>query len=91
MAGRKHEQAAPDRAEGAAMTSRYNRDLERLLATIALRANAKLVEIRKTNGGHVRARFDRGGLLFLSSTPSDIRTIKKDAAQAKRLFRRMTA
>jgi hypothetical protein len=39
-----------------------------------------------------QARFDRGGPLFLSATPSDnVRTIKNDAAQAKRLLRRMTA
>jgi hypothetical protein len=66
------------------MTKR-TRDLERLLATIALRTNG--VEIRKTNGGHIRARFDRGRPLFLSSTPSDIRTIKNDAAVARRALR----
>ena len=41
--------------------TRRDRDLNRLLAAIARQADAKLVELRKTNGGHVRARFDRGG------------------------------
>ena len=72
------------------MTKR-ERELEKILSAVAERANARLVEVRKTNGGHVRARFDRGGILFLSSTPSDIRTTKNGAAQAKRLLRRMTA
>jgi hypothetical protein len=71
------------------MTSRYNRDLERLLATLALKANAKLVEIRKTHGGHIGARFDRGGLLFMSSTPSDVRSIRNFRAQVKRALRGM--
>ena len=69
------------------MTSRYNCDLERLFATLALQANAKLVEIRKTNGGHIRARFDRGGPMFNSSKPSDVRAIKNTAAMAKRVLR----
>ena len=74
------------------MTIRRERDLQRLLSAIAEQANARLVEIRKTNGGHVRARFDRGGPLFLSATPSDnVRTIKNDAAQARLLLRRLTA
>ena len=38
--------------------TKHTRDLERLRATIALQTNG--VEIRKTNGGHIRARFDRG-------------------------------
>jgi hypothetical protein len=72
------------------MTKR-ERELYQLLSQIAERANARLIEIRKTNGGHVRARFDRGGLLFLSSTPPDIRATQNDAAQARRLLRRVTA
>ena len=73
------------------MTKR-ERELCQLLSQIAERGNARLIEIRKTNGGHVRARFDRGGPLFLSATPSDnVRTIKNDAAQARRLLRRLTA
>jgi hypothetical protein len=71
------------------MTSRYDRDLERLLATLALQANAKLVEIRKTNGGHIRPSFDRGGPMFISSTPSDVRSIKNTLADAKRKLRRI--
>ena len=72
--------------------SRRERDLQRLLSAIAEQANARLIEIRKTNGGHVRARFDRGGPLFLAATPSDnVRALKNDVAQAKQLLRRMTA
>ena len=72
--------------------TKHERELEKLLAAIAQQADARLVELRKTNGGHVRASFDRGGLLFMSSTPSDnARTLRNDAAQAKRLLRRMTA
>lgn len=40
--------------------TKHIRDLERLLAVIARQADARLVELRKTNGGHVRASFDRG-------------------------------
>jgi hypothetical protein len=73
------------------MTKR-ERELCQLLSQIAERGNARLIEIRKTNGGHVRARFDRGGPLFLSATPSDnVGTIENDAAQARRLLRRLTA
>jgi hypothetical protein len=73
------------------MTKR-ERELCQLLSQIAERGNARLIEIRKTNGGHVRARFDRGGPLLLSAPPSDnVRTIKNDAAQARRLLRRLTA
>ena len=38
-----------------------DRDLSRLLSAVAMRAGARLVELRKTGGNHVRARFDRGG------------------------------
>ena len=73
------------------MTKR-ERELCQLLSQIAERGNARLIEIRKTNGGHVRVRFDRGGPMFLAATPSDnARALKNDAAQAKRLLRRMTA
>jgi hypothetical protein len=67
--------------------NRRARNLELLLATIALQNEARLVELRKTNGGHVRARFDRGGPMFISSTPSDVRAIKNAAAIAKRVPR----
>ena len=65
----------------------HDRDLERLLATVALQANAKLVEVRKTNHGHIKARFDRGPLVFTSSTPSEWRTTKNLKAQARRALR----
>ena len=54
--------------------TKHTRDLDRLLATIALQTNG--VEIRKTNGGHIRARFDRGPLIFAGSTPNDWRTTR---------------
>ena len=74
------------------MTTKRERELCQKLSQIAERANARLIEIRKTNGGHIQARFDRGGPLFLASTPSDnARAFKNDAAQARRLLRRMTA
>jgi hypothetical protein len=60
------------------------RDLNRLLLAIAAEAGARLVEIRS---GHVRASFDRGGPMFISSTPSDVRAIKNTAATARRVLR----
>jgi hypothetical protein len=77
-------------AAGRGMNRRI-RDLERLLAMIALQNAARPVEIRKTSGGHIRASFDRGSALFISSTPSDVRSIKNTAAMARRGLRRMTA
>jgi hypothetical protein len=72
--------------------TKRERELEKILSAVAERGNARLIEIRKTNGGHVRARFDRGGPLFLAATPSNnARTLRNDAAQARRLLRRMTA
>lgn len=38
--------------------TRRDRDLNRLLSAIAAEAGARLVEIRKTNGGHIRSRRD---------------------------------
>jgi hypothetical protein len=67
--------------------TKHERELEKLLAAIAQQADARLVELRKTNGGHVRASFDRGGSLFMSPTPSDIRSIKNFRAQARRALR----
>jgi hypothetical protein len=60
-----------------------DRDLSRLLSAVAMRAGARLVELRKTGGSHVRARFDRGGAMFNSSTPSDVREIKKHRGDGK--------
>src|SRR5262249_27932787 len=54
---------------------------------ITLQNEARLIEIRKTNGGHIRANFDRGPALFISSTPSDVRSIKNTAAMARRALR----
>jgi hypothetical protein len=71
------------------MTQR-DRDLNRLLSAIAAEAGARLVEIRKTNGGHIRASFDRGGILFVSSTPSDYRDHQITKAQARRALRGWT-
>lgn len=54
------------------MTRRY-RDLHRLLEHVAAEAGARLLELRQTNGNHLRARFDRGTLVYISGTPSDRR------------------
>jgi hypothetical protein len=62
------------------------RDLQRLLSAIAAQADARIVEIKKTNGGHIRASFDRGPPLFISSTPSDVRSIKNTAAMVRRVL-----
>ena len=67
--------------------TRRERDLRRLLTVLPERANARLVEIRNANGGHVRAGFDRGAPLFASSTPNDCRSIKNFTAQARRALR----
>jgi hypothetical protein len=67
--------------------TKHTRELESLLATIALQTDGRLVEIRKTNGRHIRARFDRGPLIFTRSTPSDWRTTRNLRAQAKRALR----
>jgi hypothetical protein len=69
-----------------AMTKR-ERELCQLLSQIAERGNARLIEIRKTDGGHIRARFDRGPLVFTSSTPSEWRATKTLKAQARRALR----
>jgi hypothetical protein len=71
--------------------TKHQRGLKRLLNTIAEQTNTKLIQLRKTNGGHLQARFDRGGPLFMASTPSDVRAIKNTAAMARRVLRRMTA
>jgi hypothetical protein len=65
--------------------TKRDRELHQILSQIGEPANAKLVEIRKTNGGHVRASFDRGGPMFIS--PSDVRAIKNTAATARRVSR----
>jgi hypothetical protein len=64
-----------------------DRDVYKMLATVALQNAARLVELRKTNGGHIRASYDRGPALFISSTPSDVRSIKNTAAMARRVLR----
>jgi hypothetical protein len=66
---------------------RLERDLRRLLMVVAAQSGARLVELRTTGGSHIRASFDRGGPLFTSSTPGDVRTIKNFKARAKRVLR----
>jgi hypothetical protein len=66
---------------------RRERELRRLLIALAERTNAHLVALEQTNGGHIRARFDRGGPIFASATPSDARSDKNLTAQAKRMLR----
>jgi hypothetical protein len=67
--------------------TKHQHDLQRLLSAVAEQAHARLISIRRTNGGHVQARFDRGAPLFTGSTPSDWRSIKNFKAQAKRALR----
>jgi hypothetical protein len=50
-----------------------DRDLSRLLSAIAAEANSKLLLIQRTGSGHLKARFDRGGPVFISGMPSDYR------------------
>jgi hypothetical protein len=67
--------------------TKHQRSLKRLLTTIAEQTNTKLIQLRKTNGGHLQARFDRGPLLFTGSTPGDNRAIHNFRAQVKRALR----
>ena len=46
--------------------NRRTRDLERLLAMIALQNEARLVEIRKTNGGHMKGSFEEGAPISIA-------------------------
>jgi hypothetical protein len=66
--------------------TKHQRVLKRLLTAIAEQTNTKLIQLRKTNGGHLRARFDRGGPIFTGSTPSDVRAVKNFKAQARRVL-----
>lgn len=63
------------------------RELKRALADVALRDGARLVEIKRTGGGHYSGLFDNGRIVFTSSTPSDWRAIRNLKAQAKRALR----
>jgi len=67
--------------------TKHQRSLRHLLTTIAEQAGARLIGIQRTGGGHVRASFDRGGPLFMASTPSDVRAIRNFKAQARRVLR----
>jgi hypothetical protein len=68
------------------MTKRW-REIEKLLTVIAEQADANLLELKPTRGGHVRARFDRGGPVFVAATPSDWRAIRNIEALARRALR----
>jgi hypothetical protein len=69
------------------MTKR-ERNLRRLLTTIADRANAQLVKVQRTRGGHQRATFAKDGatatIIITASTPSDFRGDRNMLALAKR-------
>lgn len=73
------------------MTKR-ERELDHLFSTTAEQYGAQFVGLRPTGRGHYEAAFNKGGALvriFLSATPGDVRTIHNDAAQARRLLRRI--
>ena len=67
------------------MTKR-DRELSQVLSAVANQAGARLIELKKTGGGHVRARFDREAPIFTSSTPGDWRSVKNFRSQVKRSF-----
>ncbi len=81
-------------ADGEVMVRR-ERDLRLLLTTIAEQANAQLVEIRHTNGGHICATLVKDGrpiTLISGSSPSDYRSDLNMLALAKhQLLRTETA
>jgi hypothetical protein len=68
--------------------TKHTRDLERLLAVIARQADARLVELRKTSGNHVQAKFDRWPQLDAGSPPGDWRAAKNFRSQVKRALRK---
>jgi hypothetical protein len=73
--------------------TRRDRDLSRLLSSVAAQANARLIEIRTTSGGHKKALLTRGGrtvAVICPSTPSDRRSMLNTQADARRLLRGMT-
>jgi hypothetical protein len=67
------------------------RGLQRMLSAEAERANARLITLETTGRNHFEAVFlNKGGAyrsMFLSATPSDVRTIRNDTAQVRRLLR----
>ena len=67
---------------------RRDRDLKRLLQHLADQANARLVEVGHTNGGHRRAVFQGTGgttvTVFAARSPSDHRSNKNMIAGARR-------
>ena len=72
--------------------TRRERELYQVLSAVAERANAKLGAMQTTGRNHLKAVFvkDDGAsiCMFLAATPSDnARTLRNDAAQAKRLLR----
>jgi len=69
--------------------NRRLRDLRRALLEVAAPHGAK-VEIRRTNGGHLRSTFKAGGIevaVVTSSTPSDWRTSRNNEALVRRKLR----
>ena len=67
-------------------------DLQRALSVIAAQEQARLLTVRPTHGGHLRADFAKSTgestSVFLSSTPGDVRGWRNEAAQARRALRR---
>ena len=65
---------------------RRERELRRALVVLAEKANASLLELRTTNGGHYVARFSKGGPLYVASTPSSS-GLWETKSQARRILR----
>jgi hypothetical protein len=66
---------------------KHEREIRRVLAAIAEENEAKLVGIEYTGRTHLRATFVRGGVtatITFGNTPSDWRTFRNVAADAKR-------
>ena len=60
-------------------------DLERLLR----QASASGWRVARTRGGHWRLLYPNGGIVVLSSTPSDHRALRNVRAQMRRAERRI--
>jgi hypothetical protein len=66
-----------------------HRDIKRLLLDLAEPLGAA-VDIDRTHHGHLRITLTRGArrsTLFFGSTPSDVRAVKNQIAEAKRALR----
>jgi hypothetical protein len=74
------------------MTAQRQRDPSRLLSAVALQADARLIGIEPTNGGHLRAIFAKGGTnvcAIIANSPSDHRDRQNTRADVRRTLRRI--